>query len=211
MKTIWLFICRFFAIAFLELHGLRIKSAVYTLVREPRDVRNVEIKTFLHFGEISDFMARGRLWVADGWKSLWDAVHSARFAQRVFDGTYTVLSDFDCDDHARFATTAINASIRKGVWRGGFVQRAHMFAVMWVDGWRPGGHMVTLGEHFRKDLLPFGEIRYYWADYDNWNGPFRSLSEVAASVRSAYAPASEAIGHCKQTEDLVPLETHWGE
>lgn len=214
IRALWLFVCRLAVYLFLASHLYRFKSYLVNVFREPRDVGLETLLTFRHFRELTEFCGNGSRWRADGWRSLWDAVHSPEYCQRAFTGVYTVESDLDCDDHARYAVAAINHSVREGEWQSQWANPIAL-SVGWVDGYKPAGHMVTVvsKESDRVEMwgARFTGREYYWGDYHGLLGPFASLSQVAENVRSVYAPGSSAIGYCAHDEDLRPLEVHWGE
>lgn len=214
MRALWLLVCRVAVYVFLHAHLWRAKSWLYCRLQEPREVRDVELLTFRDFREVTHFMGNGTKWRADGWRSLWDAVHSPQYAQQAFAGVYPAETDLDCDDHARFAAAAIEHSIAEGEWRQSF-GTPRLLTVTYLKGLKPGGHVVTVvsKESDRVEMWGsrFSGREYYWGDYGGLLGPFASIADVARNVRSVYAPGSSAIVHCVQDVALRPLETHWGE
>jgi hypothetical protein len=201
LRAIWLAVLRFFCFWFLRLHLFRFKSWAYQLF-EPGGLREQVIRPMATLAEVMTFQRHGEMWRADGPRALWDAAHSPEFVFAVFAGQLPAPdSDLDCDEHSIGACAIIEASITAGTWKENSTD-PHMLSVMWLEGFKPGGHNVT--------ACRFG-LGWRWADYrDDWSPVFPSLSELAADVRSRYAGGSSAIGHCLQ-KHLVPVETHWGE
>lgn len=204
MRTIWLAVCRCFAFWFLRLHLYKFKSQLFRLT-EPKGAAQTPIRTFANIRQLTNYTRRGTWWVPDDVFAGFDAAHSAGYLEQVFAGAIQrPKANLDCDDHAVFTVAAIKASRAAGQWTDKVGLCAAALSVMWLDGFRPRGHVVTIA-------IGSGYAGIYWADYNGWTGPFRTVSEVAANVRELYAPGSSAIGHCLQDADLTPLVTHWGE
>lgn len=202
LRSAWYSVARFFTWLFLVCHGHRLKSAIFVLLWEPR-LTHVTLRTFTRLGEITTFLRNGSEWKADGWREGWDAVHSPQYIQSIFDGSlpWPKEGSRDCDDHARFAAAAIRTSIAAGTWKENGTD-PHDLAVMWFNGWTPGGHVVV--------VCRFGD-GWRWCDYvDRWSPVFSTLGEVAADVRSSYAPGSFALAYCLQNE-MRPIEVRRGQ
>lgn len=214
MKTIWLFLCRFWALSFLKLRVYKFWSNVYRWLWESQ-WSDLKVSTYVTLSLITE-RARAGWWRADSWKQLFDAVSSPQYVEAVWSGQAPVPTEgFDCDEFAIYLTAAIAKSLENGVMTDE-LQHPRFFTVLWMekDGWTPRGHNVCLVSRLmpRPDGLGVVPTHRQWAfvDYSALSAWCDSIDDVAKQVRDAYAKESTPIGYCVSALDLTPYSVVWG-
>lgn len=168
------------AFLYLQLRIMWLWSMIYRAIHL-RPFREVRLSTFVDIADIPVFCRNGKLWVADGWRQLWDVVPSPEYAQAVFSNlTPPPTSGFDCSALAQYQTAVVEKSLADGVMKSA-VSKPRFFCVNWWEGSTFRGHNVCMVE-----LPPFAPgAAPRFAYFDNWNvNPSKgSLEELAEQVR----------------------------
>lgn len=200
-RSIWLFLARFWSWAYLRSGAYKVWSGVYRFFWERR-FRDVPLRVYSDLADLGKILNKDSgKWRADSWKSFGDAVSRPGKAQEVFDGKFEATENFDCDDFAIYITNALTKSLAAGSTLP--LAEPKFFTVMWMTGWKPGGHNVCL----IKD--PAGGYQYM--DYGMPTGWGETVAEVARNVANRYATReSDLIGWAISEYDLTPVEYHWG-
>lgn len=169
-----------------------------------RKYDNVEITLYPKLNDLAAWL-RNFKWHADGWTEFWDAVCSAKKVQAVGQKILEPSDPHgnDCDEAARYGSTAINLSLAAGLMAQDNIERAYFMFVVWLKpSGASEGHAVTLIQYKNK--------KYAYMDYGDPSGQFDTITDVAELIRSNYVAKDtqyiSLLWATFETSNLQPLD-----
>jgi len=201
MRTICLGLVRGIAWFFLSIGYYKYWSAIYRFFWE-RQFKNIPLKSISNLQAYYALLAaNAKMWRADGFRELFDAVSYPAKAQEVFAGRFIPTEGFDCDDFAIHTVNLLKQSIDDGT----LIREAKdpadplFLSVCWMQGWKLNGHnVVVVKTEGQYACIDYGAP---WAFADTIEG-------VAHIIKESHAPGSDYVIWMVSKPDLTPLEVH---